>query len=118
LKLVCDEGVERQVVERLREDGHEVGYIAEDAPSASDEEVLERSADEGAVLVTTDKDFGELVFRLGRVTSGVLLLRLAGLENADKARIASTAVRDHGAELSGAFTVVSPRHIRIRRGPE
>jgi predicted nuclease of predicted toxin-antitoxin system len=76
LKLLCDEGVERQVVERLREDGHEVEYVAEEMPSASDEQVLERAASEQSVLVTTDKDFGELVFRaqvMGVGCEGVLV---------------------------------------------
>jgi hypothetical protein len=63
-----------------------------------------------------DKDFGELVFRQRRASSGVLLLRLAGVANAEKARITAIAVREHGGELLGAFTVVSPHQIRIRRG--
>jgi predicted nuclease of predicted toxin-antitoxin system len=117
LKLLCDEGVERQVVERLRQDGHEVEYVAEEMPSASDEQVLERAASEQSVLVTTDKDFGELVFRQRRASSGILLLRLAGVPNAEKARITSIAVREHGSELPGAFAVVSRHQIRIRRGP-
>jgi predicted nuclease of predicted toxin-antitoxin system len=79
VNLVANEGVDRPVVERLRQDGHDVVYVAELSPSITDEEVLQQANARSAVLLTTDKDFGELVFRQDRVHSGVLLLRLAGL---------------------------------------
>jgi hypothetical protein len=68
-----------------------------------------------AVLLTADKDFGELVFRQGLVHSGVVLLRLAGLANATKAEIVAEVCRDRTAELIGAFSVISPGQVRIRR---
>lgn len=58
MNLVADENIDRAIVERLRQDGHAVDWIAELSPSVSDEEVLRRAADGGAVLVTEDKDFG------------------------------------------------------------
>jgi hypothetical protein len=54
--FVCDEGVDRSIVEQLRADGHDVTYIAEISPSISDDEVLIEANDRGAVLVTADKD--------------------------------------------------------------
>lgn len=116
MRLLCDEGVERQVVEALRSDGHEVSYVAEMSPGISDEEVLERSITDEAVLVTADKDFGELVFRQKRVHHGILLVRLHGLEPEEKGRIAATAVAEHGKELVDAFSVVEEGRLRIRRG--
>jgi predicted nuclease of predicted toxin-antitoxin system len=80
-------GVDRPVVERLREDGHHVVYVAEMSPSIPDEEVLQQANAGSAILLTADKDFGELVFRQGLVHSGVVLIRLAGLANATKAEI-------------------------------
>ena len=82
MNLVADEGVDRPVVERLRQDGHHVVCVAEMSPSAPDEEVLQQANAGSAVLLTADKDFGELVFRQGLVHSGVVLPRLAGLANA------------------------------------
>src|SRR5689334_13543289 len=98
MNIVADEGVDRPIVERLRLDGHTVIYIAEFAPSVSDEEVLRLANDQTAVLLTIDKDFGELVFRLRRVANGVVLVRLEGLIPDTKAIIVSNAFRDHGAE--------------------
>ncbi|MDL1962260.1 MAG: DUF5615 family PIN-like protein [Deltaproteobacteria bacterium] len=63
MNFVADESVDRQIVERLRDDGHSVWYVAEMAPSISDDEVLKLANNESASLITSDKDFGELVFR-------------------------------------------------------
>ena len=115
MNLVADEGVDRPVVERLRQDGHDVVYVAELSPSIADEEVLQQANARNAILVTADKDFGELVFRQGLVHSGVVLLRVAGLANATKAEIVAEVCRDRAAELMGAFSVVSPGQVRIRR---
>ena len=115
MNLMCDESVERPVVERLRADGHSVVYVAELSPGITDHEVLVQANTLSAALVTNDKDFGELVYRQRRVHSGVVLTRLAGLSNDEKAAIVSAALAIHGAELVGAFSVVSPGQVRIRK---
>ena len=73
MKLLADEGVDRPIVERLRESSHQVWYVAEMEPGISDETVLDMANREEAVLLTVDKDFGELVFRQGRMTGGIIL---------------------------------------------
>ena len=115
MNLLADESVEGPVVTRLRQDSHDVLYVAERVPSITDEEVLREANARGAVLVTADKDFGELVFRQGLVHSGVALLRLAGLANATKAEIVAEVCRVRAADLIGSFTVISPGQVRIRR---
>lgn len=115
MNLLADESVERQIVERLRLDGHEVLYVAEMEPGIADEAVLERANEKPALLMTGDKDFGELVFRDKRLTAGgVILLRLAGLSAENKAEVVSAAVRTHQAEFPNQFSVVSPGRVRIR----
>ena len=116
MNLIADEGVDRAVVERLRQDGHDVVYVAELAPSVPDEEVLRQANARGALLLTADKDFGELVFRQRLVHSGVVLVRLAGITNTAKAEIVSEVCRQQAPELLGAFSVISPGQVRIRRG--
>ena len=66
---VANEGVDRPVVERLRQDDHDVVYVAELSPSITDEEILQLANARSAVLLTADKDFGELVFRRGLLDS-------------------------------------------------
>lgn len=65
MNLLADEGVDRAVVERLQNDGHDVLYVAELSPSITDEEVLQQANDRGALLVTSDKDFGAAGFWVG-----------------------------------------------------
>src|SRR4051794_35858468 len=108
MNLLADEGVEREVVDRLRADGHSVVYVAELAPGVSDEQVLDEANVSGALLITADKDFGELVYRLGRMHAGVILARLAGLSPTAKAEVVSQLMRDHSGELPAAFCVVAP----------
>ena len=63
MNLVADESVDGPSVERLRQDGHAVFYIAELDPGIDDDAVLDEANRSGALLITSDKDFGELVFR-------------------------------------------------------
>jgi predicted nuclease of predicted toxin-antitoxin system len=114
VKLLGDEGVDAAIVARLRADGHDVVYVAELSPSITDEAVLELANGDERILVTADKDFGDLVFRLRQVAFGVLLVRLTGLSSASRADAVSESVREHGREMAGGFTVVSPGLVRIR----
>jgi predicted nuclease of predicted toxin-antitoxin system len=68
-------------------------------------------------LVTADKDFGELVYRLGRAHAGVVLLRLAGVSPDERAEAVSAVFRDRAADLPGNFTVVESDAVRVRRLP-
>ncbi|HRK20430.1 MAG TPA: DUF5615 family PIN-like protein [Fimbriimonadaceae bacterium] len=117
MKLLADEGVDRLIVERLRADGHEVLYVAEMKPGIADDEVLELAQLSGAVLVTQDKDFGDLVVRQGRVSAGVLLLRLAGSPPEQKAQLVSETLAERAAELASAFAVLTDQSLRVRRIP-
>jgi predicted nuclease of predicted toxin-antitoxin system len=117
VRLVADEGVDKQVVERLRQDGHDVVYIAEFDPGVDDKLVLQTASDSGVLLITADKDFGELVFRQHRVHSGVVLLRLAGVPPQRKAEIVASCLEDHSQEMAAAFIVISTNNLRIRKQP-
>lgn len=115
MKLLADESVDRLIVERLRQEGYEVTYIAEVDPSISDDLVFSRANEMGALLVTVDKDFGEIVFRDGRLTSGgVVLIRLAGLSPEKKAEIVVEQLNKHENNLFKCFTVIGPGNTRIR----
>jgi predicted nuclease of predicted toxin-antitoxin system len=117
VNLLADESVDAPIVERLRLDGHDVAYVAEMRPGITDDEVLDGANRSESLLLTGDKDFGELVFRLHRVNSGVVLIRLSGLSPLLKAGIVSDATRKHGREMAGAFTVISSGMVRIRHQP-
>ena len=115
MNLLADESVDKPIVDRLRQDNHSVRYIADLDPSIDDNAVLHQANQNSALLITADKDFGELIFRMGQIHAGVVLLRLAGLSAETKARTVSTVFADRGHELLSAFSVISPGKIRIRR---
>ena len=117
MNLLADECVPAELVARLRADGHAVEAAGDANPGAPDDDVLARAAGSGRVLVTVDKDFGELVYRLGRAHAGVVLLRLAGLSPDERVEIVSAVFRDRTADLPGNFTVVEPDSVRVRRPP-
>ncbi len=115
MNFLADESVDRQIVEKLRYNGHNVLYIAEIGPGITDEEVLKLSNKAGTLLITADKDFGELIFRQKRFNSGIILLRLAGLQPDDKSIIVSAAVDKYSVAFADAFSVITPRNVRVRR---
>ena len=114
MKLFCDEGVDRGIVEALRQGAHDVAYVAELAPGITDEQVLADANRLGALLVTRDKDFGELVFRQHRLHTGVLLLRLEGVAREQKAQLVCSSVQAHGSEMGRSFAVLTRDRLRIR----
>jgi predicted nuclease of predicted toxin-antitoxin system len=66
------------------------------------------------LLLTCDKDFGELVYRRRLSTAGVVLIRLAGLAAESKARLVTQTLQDHCHEMLNAFSVIAPGLLRIR----
>ncbi len=115
MNLVADEGIDRDIIKWLRKDGHSLWSVAEIMPSISDEEVLKISENQSALLLTSDKDFGELVFRQKLAYYGIVLIRLSGLSSNSKSDIVCSVFREHGKRMIKGFTVISPQNIRIRK---
>ncbi len=115
MNFVIDECVDSAVVAALRAAGHQVWYVAEQSPSIIDDAVLVESNASGAILVTGDHDFGELVYRLRRVHGGVMLLRLQRLNGQTQATIILEVIERFGSELGAAFALVEPGAVRVRR---
>ncbi len=117
MNLLADENIERQLVARLRSEGHTVPYVAEMAPGLDDEAVLREASQSGALLLTSDKDFGELAFRQHQLGAGVVLIRLPGVRAEARADIVVSILRERGSELEGSFSVISAGAVRIRKRP-
>ena len=118
MNFLADENIDRQTVDILRQNGHHVSYIADIDPGLTDEAVLEMASRESLLLITGDKDFGELVFRHGRHGSGIVLIRLPGLSPVNRAAVVASVVSRHAAELLQAFSVITPGITRIRHRNE
>ena len=115
MKFLADEGVDKPIVTMLRSAGFDIDYILELIPGADDETVLELAHSQQRILITQDKDFGELVFRLHQPHHGIVLIRLEGYTPLFKAEIVTQFIKEHEAEMLDRFTVIQPNAIRIRK---
>lgn len=120
MQFIVDESAGRAVVEYLRSTGHDVLAVGETMPGAEDTDVLGRAVGEERMLVTNDKDFGELVFRARQAHHGVLLLRLHDESPANRLRVVTAVLAEHADRLVGHFTVATEGGVRSRpvHGPE
>ena len=83
--LLVDENAPRCLVEALREAGYDVVWVREIRRGMNDEEIISLSIDESRVIMTFDKDFGELIYRSRRRVLGVILVRISDNEVSKRA---------------------------------
>lgn len=97
----------------LAECGHDVRLVSETDPRASDEAVLAMAHEAGSIVITEDKDFGELIAVQRRPHSGII--RFLELSVSEQVAAMQEILNHYGNELeSGAVMVVTRGRIRIR----
>jgi len=114
VRWLADECIDAALVARLRSSGHDVVYMAEIAPAATDTEVMARAQSEGRLLLTEDKDFGDLVYRHGGQAPGIVLLRLDPAMHALKQERLEAAIARFGEDLFGRYMIVEEARFRSR----
>jgi predicted nuclease of predicted toxin-antitoxin system len=87
MRFLADESCDFAVVRALRAEGHAVTTVSEVAAGAPDGRVIAIAIRERAVLLTEDKDFGQLVFAERRATGGVILIRFPAAFRAELPRV-------------------------------
>ena len=114
MKFLVDRCAGRRLAEWLRSLGHDVAEGRERGPDPGDRIVLEWASREGRVLITMDKDFGELVFLEGASHSG--LVRLPDVPAPARITLVQRLLQDHSNDLqSGAVITIRGGRIRISR---
>lgn len=114
MRLCANENLPGDCIAALRAAGHDVLWIREIMPGAPDDAVLARALAEQRVLLTFDKDFGDLVFHRGHNAScGIVLFRIA---TPSAAIVATAVVRALGQrdDWRGQFSIVEEQTIRMR----
>lgn len=114
--FLADESCDLSVVRALRTDGHDVIAVAEIAPRADDEAVLDLARAEERILLTEDKDFGRLVYADGRASGGVILGRYPASARGSLPGDVLQLVAARGTDLVGRFVVMRPGRVRL--GPK
>ena len=118
MRILANENITATVIKELRQRGHDVLSVKEAMRSARDEVILTRAQAEQRLVVTHDKDFGELAFRSGMPAScGIVLFRLSGPDpESDSRRVLE--VLESRTDWAGHFSVVTADRIRMRPLPD
>lgn len=113
MRLVADESCDFSVVVGVRAAGHEVVSITEQMSGIEDEKVIELAASERRLLLTEDKDFGQLVFAAAKGNSGVILIRYPTSARATLTEAVVRVLAERAETLYSRFVVMEPGRVRV-----
>jgi predicted nuclease of predicted toxin-antitoxin system len=113
VRLVADENCDFSVVIDLRLAGYDVVSVAERMRGADDETVIEFARSEHRLLITEDKDFGQLVFAAAKQNSGVILIRYPASTRSALTAAVLKLLADSGESLYSRFAVLEPGRVRV-----
>lgn len=113
--LVADESVDFNLIRFIRDKEFLVFSILEEFPSLKDNLVLKLAVEKNAILITEDKDFGELVFKLKLPHSGILLLRIDDMPLKEKNELVLHFIKKFSLQLYQNFAVIKQEKLRIRK---
>jgi predicted nuclease of predicted toxin-antitoxin system len=114
VRWLIDECVDAGLAALLSESGHDVVYMSDIAPRAADPEVMKRADRENRLLLTEDKDFGDLVFRQARPVPGLIRVRINPARRLRKGARLLAAIDRFGDSLFGHYTVIEDARFRSR----
>jgi predicted nuclease of predicted toxin-antitoxin system len=115
MRFLVDESTGKRLHILLEESGHDSIFVGDVMSGFNDAAVLAKAEEEKRILITDDKDFGELIFRLGRPSSGVILLRDPDTRPRKRLEILVKVMKRH--RLEGSFVTLRNDRIRIRKLP-
>ena len=114
MRLLADENLPRAAVFALRDRGYDLLWVREACAGASDPSIVELAIQEKRIILTFDKDFGQLVIEGGRVeVPGVILLRIA-VSSAKEVATTIERVITSRSDWEGHFSVIEDERIRMR----
>ena len=115
MKIIADECVDFGIIRMLRANGVEVYSILEETASIQDVDVLKIANEQETILLTEDKDFGELVFRLKMPNHGVILVRMMENSRAEKIKKVVNVILQHYVQLKDAFSLITDDKVKIKK---
>lgn len=115
MKFLADESCDFAVVRVLREEGYDVLAVCENAPSMTDGEVIQLARKEKRILITEDKDFGQIYYSFSGKEHTVILIRYPNEIRKRLARDIVSLIKFHGKKIDGCFVVAQPGRIRFSR---
>ena len=113
MRFLVDECTGPSVAAWLKQEGHDVYSVYDQSPGAADDHLLALAYRDSWILITNDRDFGELIFREGRPHRGVIFLRLDDERAANKILVLGQLLTAYESQLPGQFVVVTETHVRF-----
>ncbi len=115
IKFLADEGFSFLITSMLQRMGYDVKWIGDIASGADDTIIFEISQEDGRVILTEDKDFGELAVRFGYKSAGIILLRIDADQKELREKRVLELFRNFPDKLKGHLIVVGPERFRFRK---
>lgn len=115
MRFLVDECTGPAVARWLREQGHIVFSVFDEARGLSDETIIQKTFAENWILITIDKDFGEAIYRNGYPHHGVVLLRLDDERAFNKIAVIERLLAAYATELVDRYVVVTEKRVRFGR---
>ncbi len=113
MRFLIDECTGSKVANWLRGKNDEVFSVFDEARGISDDEVLTKAANENWILITNDKDFGEMIFRERRTHHGIIFLRLDDEKATNKIQVLEKLLENYAEKLPEQFVTVTETKVRI-----
>jgi predicted nuclease of predicted toxin-antitoxin system len=114
MDFLADECCDLGLVEELRGSGHNVHYVFESKRGLTDDDVLALAFDQQRILITEDKDFGELVYRLMKPAHGIILIRIDVKNRSIKWPRLKLLLDTYPERCAGRFVVIDENKFRFR----
>ena len=113
MRFLVDECTGPAVAAWLREQKHEVFSVFEQSRGMNDEDIIQKAYSENWILITNDKDFGDKVYRDGRLHRGVILLRLDDERSVAKIQVLTRLLKNYPDRLLDSFVVAKEKQVRF-----
>jgi predicted nuclease of predicted toxin-antitoxin system len=115
LRFIVDVGVGKGIEKYLREEGYNTKAVRNIDPRMEDEEIIRTAVSENRIVITMDKDFGELVYHSSMEHSGVLLPRLEDAVGSEKLQVVKHIMKNYSDRIKNCFCVFQNDKLRIRK---
>jgi predicted nuclease of predicted toxin-antitoxin system len=115
VEVILSPFLSKKVEEYLQEQGYDAKAVRAIDIRMSDHAIIRLAASEDRMVITMDKDFGELVYHSGLKHCGVLLLRLEGATGSEKLKVVSNILKKHSEQIKNHFCVYQNNRFRIRK---
>lgn len=116
MRFLVDECAGPKVAEWFRQQGHEVFSVFDEVRGIDDGFILDKAYSENWILITADKDFGEMVYREHHPHRGVIFIRLEDQRAIAKITVLKSLLENYADQLADRFVVVTESQVRFARG--